>query len=201
MCTSYDLFKKQYASIWVFFVFPIVPVLFLPISMEGGFTASAESSWFDWIRDGKVNWKKALVNGILGVAIGFGAPYVMDGIGTGLQQIRHLPVAFEITPNGAILAKRLGDTGIGQKLQDAGDAIRRFARAGDEVATIPKLDSNAGQVREITKTYQRGPKKSETVVIKKTGKELGRQMGNLKKRDKKESRDYNGGWNKGNCAF
>ncbi len=123
---------------------------FLPISMEGGFTASAESSWFDWIRDGKVNWKKALVNGILGVAIGFGAPYVMDGIGTGLQQIRHLPVAFEITPEGSILAKRLGDTGIGQKLQDAGDVLRRFAGSGDQVGTIPKLHPNAGKVKPFT---------------------------------------------------
>lgn len=139
---------------------------FLPVGMEGGFTASAESGWFDWIRDGKINWKKALVNGALGVAVGFGTPFIMDGIGTGLQQMRHLPVAFEITPEGSILAKRLGDTEVGQKLQDAGDAIRRFAGTGDEVATIPKLDPNAGQVREITKTYQRGPKQGETVVIK-----------------------------------
>jgi hypothetical protein len=178
---------------------------FLPVGMEGGFTASAESGWFDWIRDGKINWKKALVNGALGVAVGLGTPFIMDGIGTGLQQMRHLPVAFEITPEGSILAKRLGDTEAGQKLQDAGDAIRRFAGTGDEVVTrsrtvvnnVPKYQEAKGNltlsdVAEIRKELglpaitNEGNKKYTVAVLEADGVRIWGRSGNEKQDEIRE---------------
>ena len=60
---KYTFFPKDFKVVGTRIPLPRWVSRFLPISMEGGFTASAESSWFDWIRDGKVNWKKALVTG------------------------------------------------------------------------------------------------------------------------------------------
>jgi hypothetical protein len=96
----------------------------LPFVGSGGVAGVADSASFDYMRDGKVDWKKAGLAGLLSVAIGFAglgvAQYGGKLIGPAVvSKINDIPLtAVSVFKDGATSApKTVGDTPFGAWLQ------------------------------------------------------------------------------------
>ncbi|MGX9707786.1 hypothetical protein [Laceyella tengchongensis] len=110
----------------------------LPFVGSGGVAGVADSASFDYMRDGKVDWKKAGLAGILSVAIGFAglgvAQYGGKLIGPAVvSKINDIPLtAVSVFKDGTTSApKTVGDTPFGAWLQ-------KFASNGGSKGTPKK---------------------------------------------------------------
>jgi hypothetical protein len=95
----------------------------LPSVGSGGVAGVADSASFDYMRDGKVDWKKAGLVGLLGVAIGFACMGVAQYGGklvapTIVSKINDIPLtAVSVFKDGTTFPKTVGDTPFGVWLQ------------------------------------------------------------------------------------
>ncbi|MRG27245.1 hypothetical protein, partial [Laceyella tengchongensis] len=95
----------------------------LPFVGSGGTAGVADSASFDYMRDGKVDWKKAGLVGLLGVAIGFACMGVAQYGGklvapTIVSKINDIPLtAVSVFKDGTTFPKTVGDTPFGVWLQ------------------------------------------------------------------------------------
>ncbi|MGX9708464.1 ParB/Srx family N-terminal domain-containing protein [Laceyella tengchongensis] len=112
----------------------------LPFVGSGGVAGVADSASFDYMRDGKVDWKKAGLAGILSVAIGFAglgvAQYGGKLIGPAVvSKINDIPLtAVSVFKDGTTSApKTVGDTPFGAWLQ-------KFAGKRTDKSSSPKFD-------------------------------------------------------------
>jgi len=129
-------------------------------SFGGAFSSFTDTAMYQSLK-GKFNLKNLVVYTLLGAATPLVFYFATPFLKMGVDLIQKIPIGPSLaTAGGPAERATIGDTSLGQWLQ-------KFAGSGDSVAgTVPKIDPRTGMVREVTKTYKRGPKKGQTVVIK-----------------------------------
>ncbi|WP_228503512.1 hypothetical protein [Laceyella tengchongensis] len=153
----------------------------LPFIGSGGAAGVADSVSFDYMRDGKVDWKKAGLAGLLSVVIGFAGLGIVQYGGkfiapTIVSKINDIPLTtVSVFKDGTASApKTIGDTSFGAWLQ-------KFSSNGESTG-IGEAGKIIGKiVKEKDKTTYTNPAGNELIWVDQHPKNINRDIDNALK--------------------
>lgn len=140
---------------------------FLPTATGSGAAAFTDSVTWDLLKEGKVNWKKAVLSTVLGVGLVFGAGQFIEKTPSIVSKINKLSNPFApyervVTTSGQVLSvptQTIGETKLGEYLY-------RFSIKTDEFLRAYRNDDN---FYSKTRPSQKGNPVGKAYIDKETG--------------------------------